>query len=229
MVEWKMTKIENGRVVAARTAKNKRRRIVGFAGSSHQTVYNLRPLPLNDRSKWQLAGPVILNVAGEVTVDCKATMGSTSDSSWLTLSIAHDGLAIGDHARLFGNVTAPKGLVKIEGAMYGTLVCNRLCLSHGKILKGVGGSTPVDQAPQVDGGNPQTITLPVNSVSLTGTVTDDGLPTGGTVTSLWSKVSGPGTVTFGNAAAPSTTATFNSAGEYVLQLSASDSQLSSSD
>src|SRR5260221_705842 len=112
--------------------------------------------------------------------------------------------------------------------MYGTLVCNRLRLSHGKILKGVGGSTPVNLAPQVDAGNPQTITLPVNSVNLTGTVTDDGLPTGSTLTSLWSKVSGPGDVTFGNAAAQSTTAVFSAAGQYVLQLSASDSQLSSS-
>src|SRR5882724_6383082 len=164
------------------TANNTATFVLGVDGSSHPTVYNFRHLTLNDRSKLQLAGPVVLNVAGQVTVDCNATMGSTSDSSLLTLSIAHDGLAIGDHARLFGNVTAPKGLVKIEGAMYGTLVCNRLCLSHGKILKGVGGSTPADQAPQVDAGNPQTITLPVKSVSLTGTVTDDGLPVGGTVT-----------------------------------------------
>src|SRR5262249_16010548 len=115
------------------------------------------------------------------------------------------------------------------GTLYGTLVSNRLNLNKGKILKGVDGSKPVNQAPQVDAGDPQTITLPTNTVNLTGSVTDDGLPKGHVVTSSWSKVSGPGNVTFGNASAVSTTATFSATGQYVLQLSASDSQLSGSD
>ena len=38
----------------------------------------------------------------------------------------------------------------------------------------------------------------------------------------WSKISGPGTVTFGNTAQPATTATFNAAGNYVLRLSGSN-------
>ena len=38
----------------------------------------------------------------------------------------------------------------------------------------------------------------------------------------WSKASGPGTVTFGNAAQPATTATFSAAGNYVLRLSGSN-------
>src|SRR5207253_1445816 len=62
--------------------------------------------------------------------------------------------------------------------------------------------------------------------SLSGTVTDDGLPTGVTVTSNWSKLSGPGTVTFANAASPATTASFDQPGPYVLRLTASDTQLS---
>ena len=45
----------------------------------------------------------------------------------------------------------------------------------------------------------------------------------------WSKVSGPGTVTFGNANAVDTTATFSAAGTYVLRLSATDSALSAAD
>ncbi len=81
--------------------------------------------------------------------------------------------------------------------------------------------------PVVNAGPNQTITLPAMA-SLTGTASDDGLPAGGTLTTIWSKVSGPGTVTFGNAAATATTASFSAAGTYVLQLSASDSLLSSS-
>jgi hypothetical protein len=55
-----------------------------------------------------------------------------------------------------------------------------------------------------------------------------GTPTflGGSVSnvdgSVWSKVSGPGTVTFANAAAPGTTANFSQPGSYSLRLSASN-------
>jgi hypothetical protein len=64
---------------------------------------------------------------------------------------------------------------------------------------------------------------------LSGTATDDGLPTGSTLTTTWSKVSGPGTVTFGNVSAGSTTATFSAPGSYVLRLTASDTVLSNTD
>src|SRR5439155_1141281 len=75
----------------------------------------------------------------------------------------------------------------------------------------------------------QAITLP-SSANLNGTVTDDGLPNPpGAVTTTWSEVSGPGAATFGNASAVDTTATFSTAGTYVLKLEASDSVLSSSD
>ena len=86
----------------------------------------------------------------------------------------------------------------------------------------------VNQPPVVNAGVDQTITLPTNQVSLTGTATDDGLPSG-TLTTGWSKVSGPGTVTFGSATSLSTTATFSAQGSYVLQLAASDGVLPAAD
>ena len=88
---------------------------------------------------------------------------------------------------------------------------------------------PVNQPPVVNAGPDQTITLPATA-SLSGTATDDGLPNPpATLTTTWSKVSGPGTVTFGNASARATTATFSLAGSYTLRLTASDSALSTSD
>jgi hypothetical protein len=87
----------------------------------------------------------------------------------------------------------------------------------------------VNTAPVVDAGTDQTIILPA-AANLDGTVTDDGLPDPpGAVTVTWSKISGPGTVTFGNANAVDTTATFSTVGTYVLQLQANDSALSASD
>lgn len=90
-------------------------------------------------------------------------------------------------------------------------------------------NAPVNQAPVVDAGPDRTITFG-QSASLDGTVTDDGLPNPpGTLTRTWSKVSGPGTVTFANASATDTTATFSVAGSYVLRLTVSDGALTSSD
>jgi hypothetical protein len=82
-------------------------------------------------------------------------------------------------------------------------------------------------APVVGAGSNQSITLPATA-NLSGTVSDDGLPVGGTVTQTWSKFSGPGSVNFGNASALSTTASFSQAGTYVLRLTASDTSLSAS-
>ncbi len=82
----------------------------------------------------------------------------------------------------------------------------------------------VNQAPVVNAGANQNITLPVNSVNLAGTATDDGLPNPpAAVTTVWSKTSGSGNVAFANANALSTTASFSQAGTYILRLTASDS------
>ena len=61
---------------------------------------------------------------------------------------------------------------------------------------------------------------------MNGTASDDGLPAGSTLTTTWSKVSGPGTVTFGSVNALSTTATFSTSGTYILRLTATDGSLS---
>src|SRR5688572_30304634 len=86
-----------------------------------------------------------------------------------------------------------------------------------------------NQPPVVSAGADRAITLPA-SATLAGTASDDGLPTPpATLTTTWSMLSGPGTVTFGNANALSTTASFSTAGSYTLRLTASDSALTTVD
>src|SRR5207244_4339867 len=88
-------------------------------------------------------------------------------------------------------------------------------------------SSSANAAPVVNAGVDQSITLPA-AAPLNGSYTDDGL-SGLPVTTLWTMTSGPGTVTFGNAAALTTTASFSAAGTYVLPLTANDGALSSND
>jgi hypothetical protein len=57
-------------------------------------------------------------------------------------------------------------------------------------------------------------------------VIDDSQPNPpAAVSNLWTKFSGPGTVTFGNPQAPSTTATFSVPGTYTLSLTSDDGQV----
>src|SRR5213592_2957715 len=86
----------------------------------------------------------------------------------------------------------------------------------------------VNLAPVVNAGRDQVITLP-GIATLTGAAIDDGLPIPPVLTTTWSQVSGPGTVSFSNASALISTATFSASGPYVLRLTASDGALAASD
>src|SRR2546425_365824 len=87
----------------------------------------------------------------------------------------------------------------------------------------------VNLAPVVNAGADQVITLP-SIANLTGSATDDGQPNPpGVLTTTWSQVSGPGTVSFSNASALNSTATFSASGAYVLRLTVSDGALAASD
>jgi hypothetical protein len=88
---------------------------------------------------------------------------------------------------------------------------------------------PVNTAPVVDAGPNATIALPAD-LALDGTVSDDGYPSPpAALTTTWTKGSGPGTVTFQNAGAVDTRATFSVAGTYILRLTANDGALSTRD
>jgi RHS repeat-associated protein len=78
-----------------------------------------------------------------------------------------------------------------------------------------------NEPPVVLAGPDQTIEYPAR-VYLPGRVTDDGLPSPPTLTISWSKVSGPGTVTFDDPTQAETMAAFSMSGTYVLRLRGHD-------
>ena len=89
-----------------------------------------------------------------------------------------------------------------------------------------------NRSPRVNAGgdqNFQTTNFPT-VLSLSGTVTDDGLPNPpGTVSVNWTVVSGPALVSFGNANQLNTTASFGAGGTYTLRLTANDGALQTAD
>jgi len=87
--------------------------------------------------------------------------------------------------------------------------------------------TPLNHTPAVAAGIDQSIILPANAL-LNGSVSDDGIPDN-TLTATWSKQSGPGSVSFTDPNHSNTTASFSTAGTYVLRLTGYDGQLYSFD
>ena len=213
--------------------------VFGDASSQTPTVYNLEELTLTGSSELRLAGPVVLTVKNRVTLS-GSTLGAAADPKRLLLKIAtpltdaEDALKVSGSAVLYGIVRAPQGTITIEGTgrVRGTVSCNYLFVNGNGVLQITEADLPpppVNRPPIVDAGGDQSITLPTNQVSLNGTASDDGLPQGSVLALQWSVVSGPGSVVFSEPTKAISTATFTTAGEYVLKLTASDGQLSASD
>ncbi|MET0645080.1 MAG: RHS repeat-associated core domain-containing protein [Pyrinomonadaceae bacterium] len=214
--------------------------VFGVAGSAEPTVYNLEDLSLGGGSELRLNGPVILTVKNSVTLS-GSTAGSSSDPRLLVLQISgapaantESGLKLSGNSVLYGVVRAPQRdiIVTGNGRLRGTVSCDYLFVNGNGVLQITENDIPpppVNRPPTADAGPAHTITLPTDTVALEGAASDDGLPAGSALTSVWTKVSGPGTVTFAAPGSPATLASFSAEGQYVLKLTASDGQLSSSD
>lgn len=101
--------------------------------------------------------------------------------------------------------------------------------SNWRASAAIGGSPGANEpnlGPTVSAGADFVAWLP--STPLAGVADDDTLPSA-SLTSAWSKVSGPGAVAFAAPSAPSTTATFEQPGIFTLRLSAGDGVLSVQD
>ena len=86
-----------------------------------------------------------------------------------------------------------------------------------------------NRAPKVDAGPDVTGTINFPTRIVDGVVDDDGLPNGPLKTLKWTKVSGPGNVTFEHADRAYSKVTFSAPGDYVLKLTADDGKLKGSD
>ena len=92
-------------------------------------------------------------------------------------------------------------------------------------LGAVPGVKAVNFAPLVSAGDDQNI-APNVATMLYGTASDDRLPVEpGALTVQWTKISGPGIVTFGSASNVKTTVMIKTPGRYVLRLTAHDGEV----
>ncbi|MDD4348975.1 MAG: Ig-like domain-containing protein, partial [Opitutales bacterium] len=89
---------------------------------------------------------------------------------------------------------------------------------------------PRNRAPVVDAGGDQSLTLDSPyTFTLSGSASDDGLPTGSTLSTTWTLLSGAGEATIAEASQLNTAVTVSTPGIYTFRLTATDGELSASD
>ena len=190
---------------------------------SSQPVTNQAPT-VTAGSNQTITLPNVASLSGTVSDDGLPNQPGSVTTTWSKVS--------GPGTVSFGdvNVVETTASFSVNGTYVLKLNANDGALANSDEVTITVNSQPVaNQAPIVAAGSDQTINLP-NSVTLNGAVSDDGLPSQpGSVTTTWSKVSGPGTVSFDDENAVDTTADFSATGTYVLQLSADDSVLTTND
>ncbi|MDA3873134.1 MAG: hypothetical protein PF795_04160 [Kiritimatiellae bacterium] len=93
---------------------------------------------------------------------------------------------------------------------------------------------PVNSPPSVSAGSDKSLIMTLGNTvqtTLVGVATDDGLPEPASLTTEWTVVSAPAgaSVQFDSPTSPSTMATFDAPGEYLLQVQADDSERTATD
>jgi hypothetical protein len=200
--------------------------VLGVTGTN--TSYQLQNLTLNDNTQLQVQGNVTLTIANGLNLASNTFLGTTNNPTALTLNIAAGSVNANNNSNISALVNAPQSMVSINSGVkvQGRLIADQVIVNGADALI-QGQDNAGNQAPQVNVGIDQMVTLP-NNIMLNAVVVDDGRPNN-SFTVKWSKVSGPGTVTFSHPDAVITTANFSLPGTYVLELTADDSVLSGSD
>ncbi len=159
------------------------------------------------------------------------TGGSASSSNQTGLSapywvrLVRSGNTLTGYSSPDGSTWTQRGtatLTMTDPVQVGLAVCSvvdgTLCRT---VFDNVAGLPNVNDAPSVDPGT-GSAALAGTPYALDGQATDDGQPAGSTLSPLWTRQSGPGTMAFSAATNPASTATFDTNGTYVLRLTASD-------
>lgn len=140
----------------------------------------------------------------------------------LVWNLSYSGTATGTSQRMMqSNYNLVEGAAELAKIDYAKAP-RGVCLNRAPIVRVLGAAGRGRGAP------PALEAVVSEPLSLFGSVHDEGLPRSGKLAVEWKMLKGPGRVTFENARTDRTHATFSAPGSYELELSASDSELSSS-
>ena len=158
---------------------------------------------------------------GHWRFQCVMVVGPDFDGK-LRWTVTYGGVTTGTSEHMLqSNWNLVEGAAELKQIDYAK-VPKGVCLNRAPLVRVLGSS---------GGGRGKPATLAVSSTvgerfSLFGSVNDEGLPRTGKLVAAWKQLNGPGKVTFEDATAARTHATFSAAGSYELELTATDGELS---
>ena len=108
--------------------------VLGVAGATEPSHYNLQGLTLNGASTLHVVGPVVITLAQGVLF--QGTVGNPDEWRWLALRIASGGVTLNGSATLHGSVVAPSGTVTLNSntTLRGEVAADRLQLNVNGVL-----------------------------------------------------------------------------------------------
>jgi hypothetical protein len=156
---------------------------------------------------------------GHWRFQCVMVVGPEFDGR-LRWTLAYAGTTTGTSERMLqSNWNLVEGAEELRTIDYAS-VPKGVCLNRAPTVRVLGVTARRDE--------PATLTTAVgDELNLFGSVHDEGLPRGRDVVSTWSQVRGPAQVTFATPDSARTRASFTAPGTYELELSATDSELTS--
>ncbi len=107
--------------------------ILGTAGATTPSVYNIQNLTVSGNGVLQVNGPVTVIVGSATTLGGNA--GAKSNPEWLVLCVANGGVTLSGNVTFSGSIIAPKGQVNLSGnaTLKGTIISDSLLLNGGAV------------------------------------------------------------------------------------------------
>ena len=133
---------------------------LGVVGATIPSMYSFQSLALNSNSMFQVVGPVVVTLGGDLSAN--ATMGSASHPEWLKLRLANGGLSVVGQRIVYAQLEAPDGALTLTGGsqFIGTVASDRLIVNGNAILR-VLSPPSTNQSPTVS------LTAPTEGASYT--------------------------------------------------------------
>ncbi len=175
--------------------------------------------PVNDAPVVTATGPSLVTIPALAVLE-----GSSADADGPAALTSQWTVVNGPGLVTFGTATALTTTASFAQSGVYTLhltAGDSLALSFADV------TVTANAPPSVNAGPDQGY-VGVQAVTVSGAVSDDGLP-GGVLTTQWSRVSGPGNAIIANPSALTSTVTFTNVGAYVLRLTGSDGVSTNSD
>ncbi len=103
--------------------------IIGVAGATTPSVYSFTSLTFNSNAKLLVVGPVVVTMAGNLTLNSGVTMGDSANPDYLQLNMYNGDFTINSGGAAYGKLVAPNNTVNLNGSFNGSVVAKTLTIN----------------------------------------------------------------------------------------------------